>query len=295
MIVRPPLNWWRMLFVWDGSVLPAILPQLLLVLCVSVFALHFDGRVFGIKVPLDTAPFPMVGASLALFLAFRNNASYDRFVDARRHWGAILIASRNLVSQARCAGVGDLPAHARRLAAFAHALRHQLRGSDALPELARYLDPVDLAVVARAEVRPPLVLQCVRTGLGALAPAQMWMLDRELCALSAAAGSCERIAGTPIPYPHGVLLHRTMYAYCFLLPFGLVDTIGAATPLMSVLLAYTLFALEEIAQQVGDPFGAAPNALALDALSRGVERAVLELCGQPLPDPVAPDKNFVVT
>jgi putative membrane protein len=115
------------------------------------------------------------------------------------------------------------------------------------------------------------------------------MFDQPLSALSAAAGACERIANTPIPYPHGVLLHRTMYAYCYLLPFGLVDAIGAATPLISVLLAYTLFALEEIAQQVADPFGRAPNALALNALSRGVERAVMDLCGQPVPKAVEPD------
>jgi putative membrane protein len=31
MIVRPPVNWLRLLFVWRGSVLPAILPQLLLI------------------------------------------------------------------------------------------------------------------------------------------------------------------------------------------------------------------------------------------------------------------------
>jgi putative membrane protein len=96
-------------------------------------------------------------------------------------------------------------------------------------------------------------------------------------------GGCERIASTPIPYPYGVLLHRTIYAYCFLLPFGLMHAIGAATPLISVLVAYTLFALEAIAQEIGDPFGCAPNNLALEAISRTIERSVLELSDLPLP------------
>ena len=76
MIIRPTTNWFRMLFVWDGSVLQAIIPQLLLMLVVSSLALLTDGRIFGVKIPLDTAPFPMVGISLAIFLGFRNNASY---------------------------------------------------------------------------------------------------------------------------------------------------------------------------------------------------------------------------
>ncbi len=48
--------------------------------------------------------------------------------------------------------------------------------------------------------------------------------------LTQAAGACERIRTTPVPYPCEVLLHRTTYFYCVLLPFGLVESIGWATP-----------------------------------------------------------------
>ena len=44
--------------------------------------------------------------------------------------------------------------------------------------------------------------------------------------------SCERISNTPIPFAYFVLLNRTVYGYCFLLPFGLVNTIGWITPVM---------------------------------------------------------------
>lgn len=294
MIVRPPEHWLRALFVWEGSVLPAILPQLLLVLAVSLAALATDGRVLGRKIPLDTAPFPMVGASLAIFLAFRNSASYERYVEARRIWGRILGASRTLVSQALCAGVEPAPLAAQ-VTAFVQALRHQLRGSDPRADLARRLAPELLAQALRQEFRPVFLLHRLRSMLGALPAERGWMLDRQLCILAEAVGACERIANTPIPYPYGVLLHRTVYAYCFLLPFGLVDTIGAATPLISVLLAYTLFALDAIAAQVAEPFGTAPNALALDALACGIERSVLELCGQPLPAAVEAGSGYVLT
>jgi putative membrane protein len=56
-----------MLFVWDGSVLKTIVPQLLLMLAISVLAVVTGGHVFGAKIPLDTVPFPLVGVSLAIF------------------------------------------------------------------------------------------------------------------------------------------------------------------------------------------------------------------------------------
>jgi len=118
------------------------------------------------------------------------------------------------------------------------------------------------------------------------------MLDAQVSGLAEAVGGCERIASTPIPYPYAVLLHRTIYVYCFLLPFGLVHAIGAATPVISVFVAYTLFALEAIAQEIGDPFGEAPNSLALEAMCRTIERSVLDLCGEPLPAELAAGKDY---
>jgi putative membrane protein len=303
MIVRPQTSWFRMLLVWNGSVLPAIVPQLLLILAVSVLALLTRGHVLGMKIPLDTAPFPLLGVSLAIFLAFRNNASYERYMEARKHWGHILISARTLTSQALrylpgLRGDFDRAIFARRLIAFVYALKHQLRNSDPLPALERYLPLAEAEALERRHFLPVLLLDRLRAMLqGASAHAQpagqaLWMLDTQLNALADAVGGCERIASTPIPYPYGVLVHRTVYAYCFLLPFGLVHTIGAATPLISVFVAYTLFALEAIAQEVAEPFGDKPNSLALDAISRTIERSILELCEQPLPEEIPVGRGY---
>lgn len=96
MIVRPPLHWLRMLFVIRGSVLPDILPQLLLTtgLAVAVTALH--GYVFLWKVPLNFVPFSLIGLTLAIFLAFRNSTSYARYWEARNLRGAVLNETRVL-------------------------------------------------------------------------------------------------------------------------------------------------------------------------------------------------------
>jgi anaerobic selenocysteine-containing dehydrogenase len=80
-----------------------------------------------------------------------------------------------------------------------------------------------------------------------------------------------------------------------LLPFGLVDATEFFTLLLCVFLSYTLIALEAVANEVAEPFGLAPNALALDAMGRGIERSVLELCGCDLPPPLRPTASYRLT
>ncbi len=92
-----------------------------------------------------------------------------------------------------------------------------------------------------------------------------------------------------------MLLHRTVYAYCALLPFALVDSTEFFTPLLCVFISYTLIALEAIANEVAEPFSLAPNALALDTMTRTIERSVLELCGRPIPDEIAPVRPYQFT
>jgi putative membrane protein len=305
MIVRPQVNWWRMLFVWNGSVLKSILPQLLFMLAVGLLALLTHGRILGEKVPLDTAPFTLIGVSLAIFLAFRNNASYDRHWEARKLWGHLLIAARSLASQA----ISYLPAEQgafqrerfmARLIALVYALKHQLRGTDAGDDLARLLPVRDRAALSGKRFLPVALLHLLRADIagmneGDVGSNRLWLLDQQLAELSSTIGACERIANTPIPFSYGVLLHRTVYAYCILLPFGLVDSIGIATPLISVFVSYTLIALEAIAGEIADPFGLEPNNLALDAMARTIERSVMELNGETLKPEPALYRNYQLT
>ncbi|OJB28364.1 hypothetical protein BGV56_28680 [Burkholderia ubonensis] len=302
MIVRPREHWLRMLFVWNGSVLQTILPQLALTLAISIVALWTGGRVMGEKVPLNPTPFTLIGLTLAIFAAFRNNASYDRYREARHLWGGVLTAARTLASQTLAYRVFDIDGERRAfmlaMIAFVYALKHQLRGTDPAADLRARLDDATYAQVEPLKFRPVAILHRLRTTLaaradaGRLADTRLWMLDARLDELVAMVSGCERIASTPIPFSYDVLLHRTIYAYCMLLPFGLVDSIGAATPFVTVFVAYTLIALDAIAHAIAEPFGAGPNHLALDAITRQIERTLLELNGEPLPDEVAPGKYY---
>jgi len=118
--------------------------------------------------------------------------------------------------------------------------------------------------------------------------------EENLNKLSDIVGGCERIASTPIPYTYSVLLHRTVYIYCFMLPFGFVETMGWITPFVIVFIAYTFVALEAIADELEDPFGLQPNDLALDAMSQMIENTLLELNNKKML-PVEKPKDYFIT
>lgn len=306
MIVRPRENWFRMLFVWNGSVLQSIIPQLLFMGIFSSLAVITQGRILGEKIPLNTTPFTLFGLALAIFLAFRNNASYARFDEARHLWGNLLIASRALTSQMLCY-LPDSASKAERLhtahvvIAFVYALKHQLRKTDPTQDLIRLLGAEQARALLQKCYRPAALINDIRSrlvhlqGAGATSDTTRWMMDAQLNELGKTLGGCERIASTPIPFAYSVLLHRTAYAYCMLLPFGLVDSTEFFTPLLCVFISYTLIALEAIANEVAEPFSLAPNALALDAITRTIERSVLELCDAELPPETVPERPYQLT
>ena len=78
-----------------------------------------------------------------------------------------------------------------------------------------------------------------------------------------------------------LLLHRTAYLYCFLLPFGLVDMIGFMTPFVVAIVAYTFFGLDALGDEIEEPFGLEANDLPLDTLCRTIEVNLLESLGEP--------------
>ena len=293
MITRPQLHWFRMLFVLRGSVLPAIAPQLLGVTLFSALITGFHGRIWDWKVSLNFVPFSLIGLTLAIFLSFRNSTSYARYWEARTLWGEILNETRSLLRQGLVHT--ESPEKARELAmllsAFVHALRHQLRGTDPTADLSRLLPADACARLAPVRFKPAMLLLMAgewirdRRQEGTLEPVLVPALEVPMGRLSEALGGCERIASTPIPFTYAVIIHRTIYFYCLLLPFALVGSIAWMTPLITAFVAYTFFALEALGAEIEEPFGTAPNDLALDAISHMIESTLREMLGETLPPP----------
>lgn len=284
-----------MLFVWHGSVLPQLLPRLLLLFALSIGIVYLHGTVFSFKIPLNPAPFTLFGIALALFLGFRNNASYERFWEGRKLWGALLNDTRSLARQALTLtgytpGDKQVPGFIQLLIAFTYALKHQLRGTDANSDMSQRLPTGLYSTVSAAKFKPVILLKAMGDWVQSAKNEQridsilQAAFDVNLNKLSDIVGGCERIASTPIPYSYRVLLHRTVYLYCFMLPFGLVDSLGWLMPFIVVFIAYTFVAFEAIADEIEEPFGIEANDLALNSMCEMIESTLLEMSGQPIPE-----------
>ncbi len=295
MIIYPRRHWFRLLFVWRGSVLPHILSRLCLVLAISVASVLLNDwwETRHAQSSLNIYIFTLMGVSLAIFLGFRNSASYDRFWEARKLWGVVVIASRTF-SGKLLALLGD-QADTRVLmdgvCAFAYALKGQLRRDDVHHHLARLLPEAQYQQLVDSPCQPLLILGELQRRTAALCQSgqindwQWQALDRQLDSLSDALGGCERISGTPIPFTYRVLLNRTVTIYCMLLPLGLSVSIGWLTPVIAVFIAYTYLALDVLGEELEEPFGKEGNDLPLSALCHAIESSVRALRGESMPLP----------
>lgn len=292
-----------MLFVWNGSVLPTLLPRLTLLLLLSIIVTYYHGVVFSFKVPLNPVPLTMFGFVLALFLGFRNNASYERFWEGRKLWGALLNINRSLTRQiltlVKKSDYLDKNHFISLQIASLYALKHQLRGTDPSDDLTGRLDKQTLDAVLPAKYKFAVLTKLMAEWVekaksqALLDTIQQGRIDENLDRLYDVEGGCERIASTPIPYSYSVLLHRTVYVYCLMLPFGLVDNLGWFTPLVVVFIAYTFVAFEAIADEIEEPFGTESNDLALNNICKVIEESVLELKGEKLPG-TAQETKYII-
>ena len=118
-------------------------------------------------------------------------------------------------------------------------------------------------------------------------------IDQNLNRLSEILGGCERIANTPIPFAYSLIVHRTVYLFCTLLPFALVPDLHYMTPLVSVFISYTFISLDSLAEELEDPFGTAANDLPLNAMCNAIEINLREMNDETdLPAAARPDSRY---
>ncbi len=307
MIVREKTHVLKMLFVWKGSVLYKIGPTLLGVFTFS-WIVYFARYMFPqVIIPLNVGAFTLIGISLAIFLGFCNSAAYDRFWEGRKAWGSLVIHTRSIAFQI----LNFLPNHTQSdrqtqkqaiglVISFCYALNYQLRGKEDFSYTQKYLTPQVYQNMMQKRFKPAyllheltqLIASCQRQGkIDTITQAR---IDQNIEELSIILGTCERIIHTKIPFVYFVMLHRTVYIYCFLLPFGLIDLIVWTMPFIVTFVAYTFLGLDSVVDEIAEPFGEEPNDLALDQMCANIEHSLCEISDLPLPRPVVANANYIV-
>jgi putative membrane protein len=306
MILRERPNAWQLLFILRGSVVQQIFPQIIFIGLWGFIVVELY-RLFPSHFPANaTAAFTVLGVSLSVFLAFRNNTCYDRWWTARQLWGQLTIDSRAVARQVLAyidvdkPGTREVQERIIKLCiAFAHGLRYQLRDADRWEEVRCFITSEDINEIQKSRNECETMLrimarelgQCRKQGL--LTDRMTIHIDQRLDSMGQVLSSCECIRDTPVPIAYTLLLHRMAYLFCFLLPYGFAAPLGWAAPVISMLVAYAFFGLDALGQELEEPFGVRPNSLPLSALSRTIEINLLEALGEETPDPLTPEKYYL--
>lgn len=296
-----------------GRSLPHIWLRTFSVTGVSVVATLLYQEVPAFHYSLTAMPFTVVGLALGIFLGFRNTASYDRFWEGRKLWGQLVNTSRSLTRQVLTLLVANADADERERAelrelqvrivhgiiAYAHAFRRALRKEDPVDRIAELM-PADALERLRAEENVPFGVTQILGEWLAEARARGWVhpmhvpqLENALISITDLQGGCERIQSTPIPFSYTVLLHRIVAVYCICLPFGIDEAVGWARPLVVMVVSYAFFGLDQIGEEIEDPFGRDTHDLSLAAISRTIERNLRRRLGEPVPPALEPRNNVL--
>lgn len=278
-----------MLFVLQGSYFKRLIVPQALLFIFSFLIYFYQTHIATEPVPLNPSVFAILGISLAIFHGFCNNAAYDRFWEGRKLWGTLVWLSRNIARQVLTlpnVSMAEKQAFIRHQIAFVHSLRQQLRGEDNTANLQRLLTVEEQQAVAGQNfiaLRLTQIMGQMLANWQAEQKIDVWQwqsLDNTLGEIAHIQAGCERINNTPIPYAYFVLLHRTVYLYCFMLPFGLGNTIGWVTPFVVSFVGYTFMALNEIVDEISEPFGTGENELPLGMMCDTIETQLAMLSHQ---------------
>ena len=323
MWVEKDRSWIRMVFL-GGFALPHIWGRTLTVTALSVGVTALYEFVPQLHYSITVAPFTIIGLPLGIFLGFRNNSAYDRFWEGRKLWGGLVNTCRSLTRQIltlirpdhtaarelmssegaaqEIAPSADRAFRTRMvhvIIAYVHALQHHLRDSDPFESLAQLLPDSEVARLRSADNVPLAILQNLGEHLAQaherhwIHPQHVPIIESSLVSLTDIQGACERIKSTPIPYSYTVLMHRIVAVFCAVLPFGLMESIKWATPLVVLAISYCLFGLDAIGDEIEQPFGLDVNDLPLSAIARNIERNLRSMLGEQRPPSIAPTRGVL--
>lgn len=301
MIVRDHLPFYKLFFSMRGSVVPRIAPNILSVALLSLIILAVDRG--EIRLPhISLGAMSVFGIALSLFQGFRNNAAYERWWEARTLWGRMVSDIRNLARETR------LYLHDRNAGdelismscAFVHFHRAGLRKINGQAEAANWIGTQAAAAFGALTNPACAVLNSMAERLhehsrsGALSGFGQRAFSDRIARISDSQAGCERIASTPLPFVYSLLVRRTTYLYCMILPFALIESAGYFTPVFAAVAAYVFFGLCAVTDELESPFGATANGLSLDALCRTIEISAAQAMSVEIP-PAPKAENFMLT
>ena len=179
--------------------------------------------------------------------------------------------------------------------AYALAQRWHLLRRPRWDDMRRHL-PADMLESLRTTANVPFAIQMMigrqlaaAMRAGTLDPIPATAVQATLGDLPDAQRGLERIKNTPLPRQYTQFPVLFTRLYCILLPIGLVNELGYATPIGSAVIGVMMLALDRIGQDLEDPFEDTVHDVAMAAISRSIEIDLMQaIAATDVPGPAEP-------
>lgn len=304
IIHEQEIGWFKIIFRWQSSVIPAIIPRVvfcgLFGLLISIIHYYY----LDVGLPILSSVVPSI--VLGLLLVFRTNTAYERFWEGRKLWGSLVNSIRNLARMIWVSVRENSPKDRaekskilRLLVVFAITTKLHLRGQpinrqiiELIPEYwyrklhKVHNPPLQVALLIGEYLQEEFERNCINSY-------QLTAMLKLLDAMVDVLGGCERILKTPIPVAYSIHLKQLLLIYCLTLPFQLVTELAWWTaPIVSVI-SFTVFGIEQIGIEIENPFGLDANDLPLESICQTIQINIEELINfiPPLGDNILESEN----
>ena len=285
-LLLKPEKFWSEIDRIEGSAIPYVMRRTLVFGFIALVVTIIEKHPAFPNVAIPMAPYEVLGVAMGALLVLRTNAGYERWWEGRKLWGGIVNQCRNLAIQALSYGPDD-PAWRRRFvgwtAAFAHVSRRSLRQQHQLPELDKLIGTVKAERISSVEHMPTAVAlalgQMLREGLDmGMDQLAFARAEKERARLIDHIGGCERILKTPLPEAYSIEIRQFIFVFLVALPFGILLKVDWLTPVVTMLVAFPILALDEIGVELQDPFSTSRlNHLPLDKICENLEQDLMSL------------------
>lgn len=300
MLISDNLNLWRVLrYTWKVDLI-------IIVICAATYYLH--PLISPLLNQIPPTLVALLGSALAFFIGFNNNQAYDRWLEARAIWGAIVNDSRSWARNILHYTSENNPAFSelrhgmvRRHLAYVYALKAALRGTPD-PYYKKYLTDDELARVSRETNLPNAILSLNAMDLQRLAAdktldaLRFIQINEFITSFTEHMGRCERIKGTvfPITYVYFTKL------FIWLLVVGTTLILSTQVDGWSIMIGWVIGFVFHVSHQNGmtlmEPFQETPYCVPLNQIARTIEINLLEMLGEEkVPAPIkAVDGEYVL-
>ncbi len=270
----------------NGSVTPKVLKQVLVATIYAMFISVLSLFLHWFSLPVS--PFEYAGLVMGLILVFRVNAGYDRWWEARKIWGNVVNNSRNLAilvtAYAHEANKKEVDQLINYIACMPYLMKNNLREDDSILEVKHLLDKDMYSLLEKVDHKPNFLSSKIAVLLSDLLDAKQLnefsFLKAEACReiVLDCQGASERILKTPMPFVMAVKSRRFILLFLLILPVALVDYSIYINPLVTALVSYALFSLDQIGVELQNPFSKERlSHLPLDNICKVTEGNLIEI------------------